>query len=99
MASSTPTPPKVKQCLTIGDWQFGCTATSAGQDRWLVASPDNGGHWATDDDVKDWGRPATAECPGTGQGTGLAVKRFPWPGIVAAVLSVSCGSPVAGPQT
>jgi hypothetical protein len=52
--SGTPTPPKVKQCNIIGDWQFGATATAAGPNRWLVANPDNGGHWATDDDVHDW---------------------------------------------
>jgi hypothetical protein len=46
--------PKIKQCNVIGDWQFGCTATAAGPNRWLVANPVNGGHWATDDDVKDW---------------------------------------------
>lgn len=46
--------PQVKQCNTIGDWQLGATATAAGPNRWLVANPTNGGHWATDDDVKDW---------------------------------------------
>jgi hypothetical protein len=46
--------PQVKQCNTIGDWQYGSVAVAAGPNRWGVMTPDNGGHWATDADVKDW---------------------------------------------
>jgi hypothetical protein len=60
--AGTRTLPKVKQCNIIGDQQFGATATAAGPNRWLVANPDNGGHWATDDDVNDWDA-ATSPAP------------------------------------
>jgi hypothetical protein len=52
--ADAPVLPEVKQCNTIGDRQFGATATAAGPNRWMVANPTNGGHWATDADVADW---------------------------------------------
>lgn len=46
--------PEVRQCLTEDDWQIGSVAVKAGDNRWGVMSPVNGGHWTNDDEVKDW---------------------------------------------
>lgn len=48
--------PEVRQCLDDHDPQYGAVAVEAGDDRWGVMSPVNGGHWATDEEVKDWER-------------------------------------------
>lgn len=49
-----PSAPEVRQCTDPENAQFGSVAVSAGQDRWGVMSPNNGGHWTVDDEVKDW---------------------------------------------
>lgn len=46
--------PEARQCQDQEHWQFGSVAVAAGRNRWGVMSPDNGGHWADDDEVKDW---------------------------------------------
>lgn len=46
--------PETRQCQDREHWQFGSVAVKAGDNRWGVMSPDNGGHWATDDEVKEW---------------------------------------------
>jgi hypothetical protein len=47
-------PPEVRQCQDVEHWQFGSIAVAAGDNRWGVMSPTNGGHWADNDEVKDW---------------------------------------------
>lgn len=47
-------PPEVRQCQIQDHWLFGAAAVKAGANRWGVMHPDNGGHWSTDDEVKDW---------------------------------------------
>lgn len=54
MTQAVPTPPVVKQNVTIGDWLFGAVAVAAGTNRWGVMTVDNGGHWSTDKDVDGW---------------------------------------------
>ena len=49
-----PTTPEVRQNLIDGSDQFGAVAVKAGDDRWLVASPVNGGHWTNDAEVAGW---------------------------------------------
>lgn len=49
----TKNPPEVRQCQDPEHWQFGSVAVK-GQNNWGVMSPGNGGHWADDDEVKDW---------------------------------------------
>lgn len=36
------------------DPETGAVAVQAGDNRWGVMNPANGGHWATDDEIKDW---------------------------------------------
>jgi hypothetical protein len=33
---------------------FGAVAVKAGENRWGIMHPANGGHWGTDDEVEDW---------------------------------------------
>lgn len=54
MASKAKALPDVRQCTDPEDSQYGSTATKAGANRWLVANPENGGHWAVDDEVEGW---------------------------------------------
>jgi hypothetical protein len=54
--------PEARQNLIEGSSQFGSVAVRAGDDRWLVANPTNGGHWATDAQVKGWS-PGTFATP------------------------------------
>ena len=49
-----PTTPEVRQNTTEGSDQFGAVAVKAGDDRWLVANPLNGGHWTNDAEVAGW---------------------------------------------
>ena len=49
-----PTTPEVRQNLIDGSDQFGAVAVKAGDDRWLVANPLNGGHWTNDAEVANW---------------------------------------------
>lgn len=46
--------PETRQCQDEEHWQFGSVAVRAGEDRWGVMNPNNGGHWGTDSEVKDW---------------------------------------------
>lgn len=46
--------PEVKQCTDTDSHLFGAVAVKAGDNRWGVMHPSNGGHWATDVDVSDW---------------------------------------------
>lgn len=46
--------PEARQCQTEDDFQFGSVAVKAGDNRWGVMSPANGGHWTNDAEVKDW---------------------------------------------
>lgn len=46
--------PEVRQCVDETSAQFGSVAVNAGNNRWGVMNPTNGGHWAEDDQVKDW---------------------------------------------
>ena len=46
--------PEVRQCQDPEHWQFGSVAVRAGENRWGVMSPTNGGHWADDGEVADW---------------------------------------------
>lgn len=52
--ATTAAAPEARQCQDNEDAQFGSVAVKAGKDRWGVMNPNNGGHWATDDEVKDW---------------------------------------------
>jgi len=55
MASRTSkTAPEVRQCRDPKDPLFGSVAVRAGDDRWGVMNPVNGGHWASNADVEDW---------------------------------------------
>lgn len=49
-----PTTPDVRQNQIVDDAQFGAVAVRAGDDRWGVMHPANGGHWATDAEVESW---------------------------------------------
>ncbi|MCX2710793.1 hypothetical protein [Mycolicibacterium sp. J2] len=46
--------PEVRQQQDPDADHFGAVAVAAGPDRWGVMSPQHGGHWATDAEVKDW---------------------------------------------
>lgn len=47
--------PEARQNQGVGDeTQHGSVAVKAGKNRWGVMNPTNGGHWATDDEVKEW---------------------------------------------
>jgi hypothetical protein len=46
--------PEVRQCQDEENFMYGSAAVAAGENRWGVMNPNNGGHWATDDEVKDW---------------------------------------------
>lgn len=52
--------PEVRQCRNEDDDQFGAVAVASGNNRWGVMIPldmatgRGGGHWASDDEVKDW---------------------------------------------
>lgn len=47
--------PEARQCQDPQDPQFGAVAVKApGENRWGVMNPNNGGHWATDDEVATW---------------------------------------------
>lgn len=46
--------PVVKQCTDTDAPMFGAVAVKGGDDRWGIMHPTNGGHWGTDDEVKDW---------------------------------------------
>ncbi|MCV7308825.1 hypothetical protein [Mycobacteroides immunogenum] len=46
--------PEVKQCAIAGSHLFGAVAIKAGENRWGVMHPANGGHWATDGEVDGW---------------------------------------------
>lgn len=46
--------PETRQCQDQADAQFGSVAVAAGRKRWGVMSPSNGGHWADDNEVKEW---------------------------------------------
>lgn len=56
-----PTIPEVRQNLDPDSTTFGSVAVKAGDDRWLVASPVNGGHWTNDAEVAGWSVLAAAE--------------------------------------
>jgi hypothetical protein len=54
-AESEPTAaPEVRQCQDPEYHLFGAVAVSAGVNRWGVMHPLNGGHWADDEEVKNW---------------------------------------------
>lgn len=46
--------PAVRQCTDESSHEYGAVAVQSGDNRWGVMHPTNGGHWATDDEVKDW---------------------------------------------
>lgn len=46
--------PEVKQCTDVESHLHGAVAVEAGDNRWGVMHPTNGGHWATDAEVADW---------------------------------------------
>jgi hypothetical protein len=46
--------PEVRQCADPDHPQYGAVAVHAGENRWGVMSPRNGGHWADDNEVNDW---------------------------------------------
>lgn len=46
--------PTVKQCTDEKSYLFGAVAVQAGENRWGVMHPANGGHWATDAEVAQW---------------------------------------------
>jgi len=46
--------PEVRQCQDAENFLYGASAVAAGDDRWGVMSPTNGGHWATDAEVAEW---------------------------------------------
>jgi hypothetical protein len=46
--------PEVRQCADPGHPQYGAVAVHAGENRWGIMSPRNGGHWADDNEVNDW---------------------------------------------
>jgi hypothetical protein len=48
------TVPEARQCQDPEDAQFGAVTVKAGEDRWGVMNPNNGGHWATDAEVDGW---------------------------------------------
>lgn len=57
--------PEVRQCLDREAPEFGYTAVAgvglmAG--RWMVATPENGGHWGEDAEVANW-TPLAAPAP------------------------------------
>jgi hypothetical protein len=61
MTQATPALPQAKQCVTIGDQQFGSVAVYSDQlGRWGVMNPgitnpnSVGGHWADATDVASW---------------------------------------------
>jgi hypothetical protein len=54
MTNPTKKAPEVRQCADVTHPQFGSVAVNAGENRWGVMSPDNGGHWADDNEVQDW---------------------------------------------
>lgn len=49
-----PAIPEVRQNLDPDSPAHGSVAVKAGDDRWLVANPTNGGHWTGDAEVADW---------------------------------------------
>ena len=53
-AAASPAAPEVRQNTTPDSDQFGSVAVKAGDDRWGVMNPANGGHWATDAEVESW---------------------------------------------
>jgi hypothetical protein len=46
--------PEVRQCADPDHRQFGAVAVNAGDNRWAVMNPRNGGHWADDSETADW---------------------------------------------
>lgn len=49
--------PEVRQCQDEEDSLFGCAAVKGRGNQtgqWGVMNPATGGHWATDDEVKEW---------------------------------------------
>lgn len=52
--SHVDSPPEVRQCQDTDHYLFGAAAVAAGDDRWGVMHPGNGGHWANDAEVADW---------------------------------------------
>lgn len=64
MATKAKALPEVRQCTDPEDTQFGCTATKAGANHWLVANPEHGGHWAGDEEVKGWAAVNTVKAGG-----------------------------------
>ncbi len=46
--------PAAKQCTDTESHAFGAVAVQAGENRWGVMHPANGGHWATDAEVTGW---------------------------------------------
>lgn len=53
-APPAPALPEVRQNTSPESDQFGSVAVKAGEDRWGVMNPANGGHWATDAEVESW---------------------------------------------
>ena len=54
---TSPNLPIVKQCADPTNDQFGSVAvaaTNVAGMQWMVATPTNGGHYATDEQVADW---------------------------------------------
>lgn len=49
-----PTTPEVRQNHDPDSDQYGSSAVKAGDDRWLIGNPTNGGHWADDAYVDGW---------------------------------------------
>lgn len=54
MAAKARALPEVRQQQNPDADQYGSSAIKAAANRWLVASPEHGGHWGTDAEVKDW---------------------------------------------
>ena len=51
--TAAPSLPEVRQCQDPEHWLYGASAVQ-GAGTWGVMHPQNGGHWADDDEVADW---------------------------------------------
>ena len=57
MAPKAKALPEVRQCTDEESADYGRSATAGAgrmKGQWMVADPEHGGHWATDDEVKGW---------------------------------------------
>jgi len=51
---SVPELPEVRQCADSEHFLYGASAVAAGENRWGVMHPVNGGHWSDDAGVEGW---------------------------------------------